>query len=178
MMTVPAFRKPSATMSSVRSTGSIRRAIRAPAGSASASPSHGISRAAMAARSCWRIRRRAASAFVCTFHDRNIMELTFIGCGNAFGDGGRFNTCFLLEGSERRLLIDCGASSLVGMRKLGIDPHSIDGIVLSHLHGDHFGGLPFLLLEQQHMSKRTRGLFIFGPAGLPARLDEAQEVLF
>jgi ribonuclease BN (tRNA processing enzyme) len=106
------------------------------------------------------------------------MEVTFIGSGNAFGDGGRFNTCFLLHGAERRLLIDCGATSLVALRQRGVAPNDIDGVVLSHLHGDHFGGLPFLLLDAQHVSKRQRGFFIFGPPGTPARLAAAQEALF
>jgi ribonuclease BN (tRNA processing enzyme) len=106
------------------------------------------------------------------------MELTFIGSGNAFGAGGRHNTCFLLAGAKRRLLIDCGASSLVGMRQRGIEPNEIDGVVLTHLHGDHFGGLPFLLLDAQHISKRKDGIFVFGPPGLSARLAQAQEVLF
>ena len=42
------------------------------------------------------------------------------------------------------LLVDCGASAPVALKAHGLDPNRIDGIVLSHLHGDHFGGLPFL----------------------------------
>jgi ribonuclease BN (tRNA processing enzyme) len=106
------------------------------------------------------------------------MELRFIGSGDAFGSGGRFNTCFLLTGSQCRFLIDCGASSLVALKQAGIDPNSIDGIVLSHLHGDHFGGLPFFLLDARHMAKRTRPFFLYGPDGLGARLEAAQEALF
>ena len=94
------------------------------------------------------------------------MDLTFIGSGNAFGSGGRFNTCFLLQGESRRLLIDCGATSLVALQRAGIDHNDIDGVVVSHLHGDHFGGLPFLLLDAQHLSKRERPLFLWGPPGL------------
>jgi ribonuclease BN (tRNA processing enzyme) len=106
------------------------------------------------------------------------MQLTFIGSGDAFGSGGRFNTCFLLEGERCRLLIDCGASSLVALKQRGIAPNDIDGVVLSHLHGDHFGGLPFLLLDAHHLSRRERPLFLWGPAGMPARLAAAQEALF
>ena len=51
-------------------------------------------------------------------------------------------------------------------------------MVLSHLHGDHFGGLPFLLLDAHHMSRRGRPLFIIGPKGMTARLDAACEALY
>lgn len=70
------------------------------------------------------------------------MKVQFLGCGDAFGTGGRFNTCFLVTTSARQFLIDCGASSMVAMRKFGVDPNSIDMVFLTHLHDDHFGGLP------------------------------------
>lgn len=106
------------------------------------------------------------------------MELRFIGCGDAFGSGGRFNTCFLVTAGGHRFLIDCGASSLVALKQAAIDPNTIDAVVVSHLHGDHFGGLPFLLLDARLMSKRKRPLLLIGPPGLEERLAAAQEVLF
>lgn len=106
------------------------------------------------------------------------MELRFIGSGDAFGSGGRFNTCFLASGAACRFLIDCGASSLVALKQAAIDPGSIDAVVVSHLHGDHFGGLPFLLLDARLMAKRKRPLTLYGPPGLEARLAATQEALF
>jgi ribonuclease BN (tRNA processing enzyme) len=106
------------------------------------------------------------------------MRLTVIGCGDAFGSGGRFNTCFKDNALGNSILIDCGASSLVALKAQRIDPNSIDGILLSHLHGDHFGGLPFLLLDAQFLSRRRRPLVIAGPPGAAARIDAALEVLF
>ncbi|MGA7486099.1 MAG: MBL fold metallo-hydrolase [Xanthobacteraceae bacterium] len=106
------------------------------------------------------------------------MRLTIVGSGDAFGSGGRFNTCFLLETAKSTLLVDCGASSLVALKARGIDPNGIDGIVLSHLHGDHFGAIPFLLLDAQFLGERERPLLIAGPAGTRARIDAALEVFF
>src|SRR5262245_61158072 len=106
------------------------------------------------------------------------MRLTVVGSGDAFGSGGRFNTCFFLETAKSALLIDCGASSLVALKAHGLDPNRIDGIVLSHLHGDHFGALPFLLLDAQFLAERARPLLIAGPPGTRARLDALLEVFF
>jgi ribonuclease BN (tRNA processing enzyme) len=106
------------------------------------------------------------------------MKLTFLGSGDAFGSGGRFHTCFHVGAAESAFLIDCGASSLIAMRRFGVDPNAIDAILISHLHGDHIGGLPFLLLDAHLASRRTRPLTIAGPPGLRDRLDRAMEVLF
>ncbi len=106
------------------------------------------------------------------------MRLTFLGCGDAFGSGGRFQTCFLVEARQTCFLIDCGASSLVAMRQQGVDPDRIDAVVLSHFHGDHFGGLPFLVLDAQFISRRSRDLTIAGPVGVESRVTEAMESLF
>ncbi len=106
------------------------------------------------------------------------MRITFIGTGDAFGSGGRFNTCFQLETSAATVLIDCGASSLIAMNRLNIDRNRIDAIILSHLHGDHFGGLPFLLLECQFISQRSRPLIIAGPPGVEARVMALAEAMF
>jgi ribonuclease BN (tRNA processing enzyme) len=106
------------------------------------------------------------------------MKLTIAGSGDAFGSGGRLNTCFFLETAKAGLLIDCGASSLPALKAQGIDPNRIDAIVLSHLHGDHFGGLPFLLLDAQFLGRREQPLLIAGPPGTRARLDALLEVFF
>jgi ribonuclease BN (tRNA processing enzyme) len=101
-----------------------------------------------------------------------------LGCGDAFGSGGRFQTCFFVSAGQDRFLIDCGATSLVAMRQFGVDPAAIDTVFLSHLHGDHFAGLPFLLLEAQFVAERTRRLTIVGPVGMRQRLLDALELLF
>ncbi len=105
------------------------------------------------------------------------MELRFLGSGDALGSGGRFQTCLHVRGEGFELLIDCGASSLVAMRRFGVDPGGVDAVLLSHLHGDHFGGLPFLVLAGQ-FSRRSRPLVVAGPTGTAARVRDAMEVLF
>ncbi|MFI4988930.1 MAG: MBL fold metallo-hydrolase [Alphaproteobacteria bacterium] len=106
------------------------------------------------------------------------MQLRFLGSGDAFGSGGRFNTCIHVEAGGSSFLIDCGASSLIAMRRFGIAPNAIRTIFVSHLHGDHFGGLPFVILDAQLVSRRAGPLTIAGPPGLKARLGQAMEVLF
>lgn len=109
------------------------------------------------------------------------MRLQILGCGDAFGSGGRFNTCFHVSpegGGTSAFLIDCGASSLIAMRRFGVDPNGIDAVFLTHLHGDHFGGLPWLILDAQLVSRRTKPLVIAGPRGTGARLAAAMEALF
>lgn len=106
------------------------------------------------------------------------MKLTVAGSGDAFGSGGRFNTCFFLETAKAALLIDCGASALPALKRCEIEPSRIDAVIISHLHGDHFGGLPFLLLDAQFLSRRDKPLPIFGPPGAKARLEAAMEAFF
>jgi ribonuclease BN (tRNA processing enzyme) len=104
--------------------------------------------------------------------------VTFLGSGDAFGSGGRLQTCVLVEDGDWRCLIDCGATTLIGLKAAGIDPASVDAIIVSHLHGDHFGGLPFLLLDAQLNSKRSRPLWLLGHEDLEPRLRAAMDVLF
>jgi len=106
------------------------------------------------------------------------MRLTVIGCSDAFGSGGRFNTCFMVEGSKSKILLDCGASTPVALKVRKVDFSTIDGIVLTHLHGDHFGALPFLMLESQFHLQRTRPLTVLGPPGTRERVLAAMEVFF
>ena len=106
------------------------------------------------------------------------MKLTVVGCGDAFGSGGRLQTCYHVEASQTRFIIDCGATTLIGFNKLGIDPNTVETIFISHLHGDHFAGLVWWLVHAQHVAKRTSPLTVVGPEGVQARFEAAAEVLF
>ena len=105
-------------------------------------------------------------------------QVRFIGCGDAFGSGGRFQTCIMVEGEQSTALIDCGPSSLISMKQRGISPNQVDVILLTHLHGDHFGGIPFFLLDAAFASRRSTPLIVAGPPTARERIRAAQEVLF
>lgn len=106
------------------------------------------------------------------------VRVRFIGSGDAFGAGGRFQTCILVDTPGTCFCLDFGASSLVALAQQGIHHDGIDGILLTHLHGDHCGGVPFLLMDAMLGAKRTRALTIAGPPDTRARLGQLMEALF
>src|SRR5207249_3295935 len=89
-------------------------------------------------------------------HDRVTVTIRFLGTGNAFSDGGRSHACYHLEAPGTSLLLDCGGSSLPAIKR-AVDPASIQAIAISHLHGDHFGGIPYFVMDQ-HFGGRTAPL--------------------
>ncbi len=105
------------------------------------------------------------------------MQVRFAGSGDAFGSGGRFQTCIRLAGGGQVLLVDCGATSLVALKAQGLDPNEVHAVAVTHLHGDHFGGLPFLILDGQ-FAGRSAPLLVAGQKGIGARLTDAMETLF
>jgi ribonuclease BN (tRNA processing enzyme) len=100
-----------------------------------------------------------------------------VGSGDVLGSGGRLQTCFSLRWATGHLLIDCGPSALPGMNRFGLDPNSVETVILSHLHGDHFGGIPFLVLHGQ-FHRRDRPLLVVGPPGVEERVLRSMEVFF
>ena len=105
------------------------------------------------------------------------VRVRFLGSGDAFGSGGRLQTCILVQANGDSCLLDCGASSLIALKRTGVDPNDIGTVLISHLHGDHFGGLPFFVLDGQ-FSRRSDDLRVAGPPGLEARVRAAMEVFF
>lgn len=105
------------------------------------------------------------------------IRLTFIGCGDAFSSGGRLHTCFYLEGGDEPMLVDCGATSLAGLKRERIDPASIGSVAVSHLHGDHFAGIAWMVIEGR-LAKRDKPLLIGGPPTASERLRRASEALY
>jgi len=106
------------------------------------------------------------------------VSVRFVGSGDSFGSGGRFQTCILVDGGGMRFAIDFGTSSLIALKQQGIDHNSIDAILLTHLHGDHCGGVPFLLVDAMLGARRSRPLTIAGPRDLRSRMGAIAEALF
>ena len=106
------------------------------------------------------------------------MQLTIVGCGDAFGTGGRLQTTYLIETGSRRVLLDCGATAQIGLNRINYDANGIDTILISHLHGDHFAGLVWIVLSAQYLTKRKAPLRVIGPPTLAERYEAAAEALF
>lgn len=105
------------------------------------------------------------------------VKVTFVGSGDAFGAGGRFQTCLLIDSPGLRVALDFGASSLVALNRLDLAHNSIDAVVLTHIHGDHCGGLPFMLMDAMLGAKRTTPLTIAGPVDTKSRLAHVSSAL-
>jgi ribonuclease BN (tRNA processing enzyme) len=97
------------------------------------------------------------------------MKLHILGCGDAFGSGGRNQSGYLIDASDRLFLLDCGPSALFAMKRAGFDPVRLDAVFVSHLHGDHFGGLPFFFIDTLYEHRRERPLHVAGPPGIEER---------
>ena len=105
-------------------------------------------------------------------------KLTVLGCGDAFASGGRFCSSFFIESLSTGLILDCGVSTLIRLKQLAIDLDKVEAVVVSHFHGDHYGGLPFLFLAMRFESRRSKPITIVGPKGIREKTYELQEALY
>lgn len=106
------------------------------------------------------------------------MRLHILGCGDAFGSGGRQQSSYLVEADDRLFLLDCGPSALPAMKRSGLDPTKLDAIILSHLHGDHFGGIPFFLIEYLYQKPPDSPVTIAGPPGTEDRVRRLFDIMY
>lgn len=97
--------------------------------------------------------------------------VTIIGSGDAFNSGGRGNACYLVEDRRGAFCVDFGPTALMNLKKRGFDLDRLDGVFLTHLHGDHFGGLHLLFIDCQYRAWRKRPLFIAGPRGTEKKVE-------
>jgi len=106
------------------------------------------------------------------------MKLHILGCGDAFGSGGRNQSSYLVEANDRLFLLDCGPTALLAMKRAGFEPRRLDAIILSHLHGDHFGGLPFFLIDYLYRQPKNGPLLIAGPPGTETKVRQLFNLMY
>ena len=106
------------------------------------------------------------------------VELIVLGSGDAFGSGGRNQPAFLVRLSSWACLLDCGATTLIALKGLSLDPGPIGAIFLTHLHGDHIAGIPFLFLQYQFLTRRQEPLIIAGPPGTEERVERLWGLMY
>ena len=95
--------------------------------------------------------------------------VTLLGSGDAFNAGGRGHSCYLVEDASGACAVDFGATALASLRRLRKSPAAVGSVLLTHLHGDHFAGLPFLLIDGLYREPRGP-LVIGGPPGVEERV--------
>jgi ribonuclease BN (tRNA processing enzyme) len=113
-----------------------------------------------------------------TTPSQRVMQVTVLGSGDAFGAGGRFHSAYVTEAPGATFLLDCGPSILQAAKQIGFDVGRLDAVLLSHLHGDHFGGVPFLFMEYLYEAPRTRPLVICGPEDTERRVKALFSALY
>lgn len=101
-----------------------------------------------------------------------------LGCSDAFSSGGRLFPSFHVESPSATFLIDCGPTALLAMKRMSLDPDRLDAVLISHFHGDHIGGIPFLELELGIMRGRKRPLVVGGPPGVATRIKQVTDALY
>jgi len=97
------------------------------------------------------------------------VNLTVLGSGDAFATAGRSQSGYLIKGGGTCVLMDAGPDLLGSMKRKGLSPADIDIVVISHLHGDHYGGIPFLMLEYMYESPPRRKKHLIGPRNFETR---------
>lgn len=107
------------------------------------------------------------------------MRLTIVGSSDAFNACGRSHSCYLLEGEGfGPIMIDFGATSLAALRRLGREPTEIRAFAITHLHGDHIGGFPFLVIDGMFNAVRRDDLEVLGPVGVEHRVAAFVEAAY
>lgn len=106
------------------------------------------------------------------------LELACLGTADALGSGGRHCAGYRVRNHETQILLEAGPSILTQLKSRQQEMAALDGVALSHLHGDHFAGLPFLLLEYEHQTKRDRPFVVIGPPNTERRVRRLLDTLY
>jgi ribonuclease BN (tRNA processing enzyme) len=106
------------------------------------------------------------------------VSITMLGTGDAFASGGRAQAGYYIDAGGARILMEAGPDLLGAMKRAGLRPGDIDVILISHLHGDHYGGLPFMMLEYLWETRLDHKVVIAGPRNLEPRCWRLMNTLF
>jgi len=106
------------------------------------------------------------------------VRVTILGAGDAFASCGSSPACYIIEGVGKTILMEAGPSLLPVLKRAGFSPADLDLVLISHLHGDHFGGLPFLILDYMWETLLRKPLTIAGPRRLEQRTWTLFENMF
>lgn len=106
------------------------------------------------------------------------VTVTMLGTGDAFASGGRAQAGYLIEYGGKRILLEAGPGIMPELKRHHIPAESLDLIIISHLHGDHFAGMPFLFLEYMWESPRKRPIIVAGPKNLEQRTVSLMHTMF
>ena len=110
---------------------------------------------------------------------QRVMRVTVLGSGDAFGAGGRFHSAYLDRGRRRDVPARLRPEHPAGGEAASTwDLAKLDAVLLTHLHGDHFGGVPFLFMEYRYETPRTRPFAIYGPEGTERRVKALFAALY
>ena len=97
-------------------------------------------------------------------------QLIVLGSADAFNHGGRGNSCFWIIDQIGQYCVDFGPTAPLKCKQLDLDFTQLDCLYLTHLHGDHIGGIPSLLIELHFMAQRKKPFIIAGPEGTEERI--------
>ena len=102
-----------------------------------------------------------------------MLKIVILGSGNAFGHANQFQSAHLVEFEEKyKILLDCGPTILQAVQSAEVNLDDLQYLLVSHLHGDHLAGIPFLLLHYKYVLQRLNNpLHIIGPPGLTEQLN-------
>ena len=105
------------------------------------------------------------------------MRLTVIGCSGSYPGPDSPASCYLLEGDHEgrtwRVLLDLGSGALGPLHDYA-DPLTVDAVVLSHLHPDHYFDLSGLYVVWKYHPDGARSRIpVYGPAGVAAQVARA-----
>ncbi|MFX0173231.1 MAG: MBL fold metallo-hydrolase [Candidatus Hodarchaeota archaeon] len=105
-------------------------------------------------------------------------NILFLGTGDAFASSAHKSAGVFIELDQYGILLDCGPHTLHALKKAGRKTDDIDLILVSHFHGDHLAGLPFILLEASIQQNRKKSLTIIGPQNIEDKVESLYQALY